>query len=188
MALAVDKIKVMDLTDVTITEMTADAGASPTYGTPIPIPGIVKVGIKPEMASAELEGEGSILDVFSKMKSAEVEIEAAYLNMDAMAVITGATITTSGTTPNQTTTMEITKSTRPKWFRVEGRWMYPGLGLGSVNFILWKCKATDPGAIEVNDANGDFGSMKVAAKAVPTESTGKIYKVVANETAAALGA
>lgn len=186
MALNVDKIKVMELTDVKIYEMTADSGVGPTYGTGISVPGAVKVGIKPEMATTELEGDGSLLDVFSKMKAAEVSLEAAYLNMDVLAILSGVTVTQSGTTPDQVASYEVDKDSRPKWFKIEGRWMYPGLGLGSVNFTLYKCKATDPGAIEVNDANGDFGSMVVAAKAVPTESTGKIYLVAANETAAAL--
>jgi hypothetical protein len=186
MALDTTKIKMMELTDVTVYEMTADAGAAPTYATGIPIPGIVRVGLKPEMASAELEGDGGLLDVFSKMKAAEVTIESGYLNMALAAIISGVTATTTGTTPSQVTSYEVTRDSRPKWFKVEGRWMYPGLGLGSVNFTLWKCKATDPGEIAVEDANGKFGTTKITAKAVPCESTGKIYKVTANETAAAL--
>ena len=185
MALPTNKIKVMELTDVAIYEMTADSGVGPTYGEPIPIAGIVKVGISPEMATAELEGDGSILDVFAKMKSAEVSIEAAYLNMDVLAIVSGVTVTTTGTTPNQVASYEVDKDSRPKWFKVEGRWQYPGLGLGSVNFCLHKCKATDPGAIEVTDGS-EFGGQTITAKAVPTESTGKIYKVDAHETAADL--
>lgn len=186
MALDVSRIKVIELTDVKVYEMTADSGVGPTYATGIPVPGVVKIGIKPVMGTAELEGDGALLDVFAKMKAAEVDLEMAYLNMDLAAIISGVAVTTTGTTPNQVASFEVTKDSRPKWFKIEGRWMYPGLGLGSVNFMLHKVKATDPGSIEVNDANGDFGTTKIAGKAVPCESTGKIYKVTANETAAAL--
>lgn len=186
MALDTTRIKVMELENVMVYEMTADAGSEPTYGTGILVPGTTKLGIKPEMVSAELEGEGTLLDVFSKMKSAEVSIDLAYLNMQLAAILTGVTVATTGTTPNQVTTMDVTKNSRPKWFKIEGRWMYPGLGLGSVNFTLYKCKATDPGAIEIEDANGDFGKPTVVAKVIPTISTGKIYSVAANETAALL--
>jgi len=184
MALDTSKIKVMELTDVMVYEMTADSGVGPTYGNGVPITGLVKVSIKPEMATAELEGDGTLLDVWSKMKSAEIEIESAYLSMDVLAILAGVEVTTTGATPNQVSSYEVGKDSRPKWFKIEGRWVYAGLGLGSVNFTLHKCKATDPGTLEPGAS--EFGGMKVTAKAVPTESTGKIYKLDANETAAAL--
>jgi len=186
MPLDTKRVKVMDLTDVKIYKMSADAGASPTYETGVAIPGVVKLGFKPEMASADLEGDGILLDVFSKVKALEVELEGALLSFEVQAVIMGTTVTEAGATPNQTSTMELTKDTRPNWFKVEGRWQYPGLGLGSVNVTFFKCKVTDPDPIEVNDANGKFGTVKYKAKAIPCESNGKLSSTVANETAAAL--
>ena len=180
------RIKIMELENVRVYEMTADSGVGPTYATGIAVPGTVKLGIKPVMGSAELEGDGSLLDVFAKMKAAEVELEIAYMNMALAAIISGVTVSNTGTTPNQVASYEVDRDSRPKWFKIEGRWMYPGLGLGSVNFTLHKVKATDPGAIEVNDANGEFGGTKIAGKAIPCESTGKIYKIEAHETATAL--
>jgi hypothetical protein len=186
MALDVTQIKMIELSDVMVSELTADAGAAPTYATGKPLTGLVKMGVKPVLASAELEGDGQTLDVYAKAKGAEVDLELAVMNMDVFCTMLGITKGTSGSTPNQVATMGFGVTNKPKFFKIEGRWTYPGLGLGDVHLVAFKCKVTDPSAIEVEDANGKFGTMKIKAKAVPAVSNGKIFDVVANETAVAL--
>lgn len=186
MALDVTKVKMIELSEAKIYEMTADASTAPTYSAGIALTGLIKMGVTPVLNSADLECDGGIADVFAKAKAADLELELGVLNMDALALMLGMTNATTGTTPNQVTTAPFLGSSKPKFFKIEGRWTYPGLGLGDVHLVVYKCKVTDPSAIEVEDANGKFGTMKIKARAVPCISNAKIFDTVANETAAAI--
>jgi hypothetical protein len=186
MALDVSKVGVIELDDVKVAVMSADASSSPTYETAIDVPGIVRMKVTPELHYTEQEGDGYVMDSYGKVKAAAVEFEAGCLPLSVVAALLGVTADASGSTPNQTTTVSVTKTTVLPSFKIEGRWTHPGEGLGDAHLVLYKCKLNGGGDLEAQHGLGEFAGMALQARAIPTISDGKLYDVVVNETATAI--
>lgn len=178
-------LKLIQLYDAKISKLTADSGASPTYDTGVDIPGIVKIMAQPKMEMKELKGDGAILDVYSRVVSIDVEVECAKLPLLVLPIIQGGTTTAGGVTPNQTQTYALALgSAGPSYFKLEGVWDYAGDGIADAHLVVYKIKCTEPPAVEVQDANGDFGKVTFKGMAVPYEATGrKFMEIIGNETA-----
>lgn len=177
--------KLLELKDVKIAPLTTDPeGGSATYGTSVDIPGIVKLGIKPDVVKKELEGDNRLLDIWTKVKSIKVDFEHAKLSLDALKIMLGGTVTAAGTTPNQTQTYSLTANDRPGYFKLEGQVVYVDSGLGDVHVVFYKCLAEDPPNWEISDQSGDFAKVKGSATAIPRNADNKIFDVIFNETAA----
>jgi hypothetical protein len=176
-------VKLMELADAKIAKMTADSGTSPTYETAIDLPGIVKVGVAPKAEIKKLYGDSKLLDIYQKTTEVELDVECAELSLEALKVLMGGSVTTSGTTPEQTATYSLTAAdSTPPYFKLEGQWLYAGDGVGDVHIVLYKCKVTDPPQVEVNDVSGNFGTVKFKAIALPADSNDKWFDIVVNET------
>lgn len=177
-------VKLMELSDAKIAKMINDTGSGPTYDTTIDLPGIVKIGVAPKAETKKLYGDSKLLDIYQKTTEVELDVECAQLSLDAMEVLLGGSVTQSGTTPNQTATYSLTAAdSTPPYFKLEGQWLYAGDGVGDVHIVLYKCKVTDPPQMEVNDASGNFGTVKFKAIAIPAASNNKWFDIVVNETA-----
>lgn len=177
--------KLLELKDVKIAPLTADPeGGSATYGTSVDIPGIVSLGIKPDVVKKELEGDNRVLDIWTKIKAIEIDFEHAKLSLDALKIMLGGTVTAAGTTPNQTQTYSLTANDKPGYFKLEGQVVYVEEGLGDVHFVAYKCLADDPPNWEVSDQSGGFATVKGKATAIPRNADSKIFDIVFNETAA----
>jgi hypothetical protein len=172
--------------DAKIAKLTADpAGGSPTYATSIDVPGIKRIGIGGSMNNKELRGDNQLLDSNSVMTALTAQIEHAKLNLDAMAVMEGSTVTDSGTTPNQLATLSLTGAQTPNYFKVEAQVVSVDAGIADGHLILWKCILTDPltgGAI----AEEDYSLPTFAVKAIPLLSNNKWRDIVLYETATAI--
>jgi hypothetical protein len=75
--------------------------AAGTPGSSIDILGIKGVSVSVESDSDEQRGDDSVLATTQEAKSLAVTVSAAAAKADALAAMTGATVTTSGSTPNQ---------------------------------------------------------------------------------------
>lgn len=177
-------VKLLELDDVKISPMTADSGSSPTYGTSVDIPGVVKIGVAPKAEVKKLYGDNKLLDLYTKITEVELDIECTQLSLDAIKVLQGGTVTASGTSPNQKQTYSL-KGTdaAPGYFKIEGRWLYADTGVGDVHIVLYKCKCTDPSQFDVAGASENFGTVKFKVLAIPCNSNGNWVDIVINETA-----
>lgn len=81
--------------DLKVAVMTGD-----TPGSNIDVPGIKSFSVNVESESDEQRGDDSVLATTQEAKSLAVSLTAAAANAAAFGAITGATVTTSGTTPN----------------------------------------------------------------------------------------
>ncbi|BCJ86451.1 major tail protein [Effusibacillus dendaii] len=180
-------IKLMELSDAKIAQLTSDSGASPAYSASVDLPGITKITLSPKADMKKLYGDSALLDVYQKTTEVELDIECSLLSLDALKVMMGGTVTDAGTTPSQTTTysLQATNST-PPYFKLEGQWTYAGDGIGDGHVVLYKCKVTDPPQIDLNDASGNYGTVKFKAIALPATSNGKWFDLVLNETKTAI--
>ncbi|MCL5291277.1 MAG: phage tail protein [Actinobacteria bacterium] len=179
--------KLLELTDAKIAPLLTDpAGGSATYGALVDVPGILKIGLKPEVVKKVLNGDNQILDVWSKVTSIKLTVEHSKLSLDVLAIFMGGTAATAGTTPNQTATYDLLATDRPGYFKIEGKADYVEDGVGDAHVLLHKVKCDDPSDWEFADASGDFAKMKTGATAIPLVSNSKIIQVKLNETAAAI--
>ncbi|AEG14699.1 phage major tail protein, phi13 family [Desulfofundulus kuznetsovii DSM 6115] len=176
-------LKLLELEDVKVFKMTADTDTAPTYDTAVDIPGITKIGIAPKVENKKLQGDSKLLDIYSKVTEVELDIEFAELSLDAMKVLVGGEVTTSGTTPNQVTTYSLKPDTATApYFKLEGRWLYAGDGIGDAVVRFYKCKVSDI-SFEINDASGNFGTVRAKAFAIPCESNNAWFDIDVRESA-----
>lgn len=186
MALQQTAIKLMELADAKVSKMTADTGSAPTYASSVDVGGVVKIGVAPKVETKELKGDSKLLDTYTRTIQIDLDVEAALMSFDALAVLLGGSTSATGSTPNQVTTYKLlATNATPPFFKLEGQWLYAGEGLADAHIILYKCKVTDPPSFEINDASGAFGGVKFKAVALPVSaSSGSWMDIVLNETKA----
>ena len=114
------------------------------------------------------------------------DLEAGGLNFEAFQVMAGGTITSTGTTPNQSKVFsKLTTDSRP-YFQVEGQAISDSGG--DVHCVVYRCKAD--GDLEGEFGNGAFlltsASGTGFGDTVGTSPTGKLYDFIQNETAVAI--
>lgn len=104
-------------------------------------------------------------------------------------VVTSGTATTSVPPTNATSYVYSLLSTNstPPYFMIEGQWTYVNSEAEDAHVKLFKVKATDAPSFEINDASGNFGTVKFKALALPTSDpshAGRWFDAKINETAA----
>lgn len=186
-------LKLMELQDAKLAQLLTDkiGESAPTYeATWADLVGITKITVAPKTETKKLYGDSELKDVYTKTTEVEIDVEAAFMSLDALKAVLGGSLVDSGVTPNQKTVFSLrgTNST-PPYFKLEGKWNYTGVANGAdAHVILYKCKVTDPPSFEINDASGSFGTMKFKAVAFPCASNGNWFDIEINETAAVIDA
>lgn len=187
MALQTTAVKLMELTDAKVAKMLTDVSSAPTYDSLVDLSGALKLTISPKSEMKKLYGDSELKDIYSRVTEIEIDGECTVLSLDALKIMLGGTVTASGTTPNQKQTFALTSATATlPFFKLEGKWTYAGEGLGDAHVVLYKCKVSEAPAIEINDASGNFGTIKFKAVALPATANGAWYDLILNETAAAI--
>ena len=182
-------MKLIELSDIKIAKMLTDDGTATTYGALVDMPGAMKITLSPKADSKQLRGDSVLVDVYTKITEVEIDVECSMFNLDVLPILIGGTVTDTGTTPNQVTKFSLgAANTTPPFFKIEGQWTYVNIGTGDAHVVLYKCKVTDAPSFEINDASGNFGTLKFKGLALPTTFNGNWYDLILNETATAIGA
>lgn len=175
-----------DLNDVKVYPLTADpAGGSPTYGTGVDIPGILRLNISPDVAEQKLLGDGKVLATDTKITSMAVDFEHSKVSLDAAKIMIGGTVTDTGTTPNQKTTFAHKGADVGQEFKLEGKISSPDLGIGSITLILYRIKIGKY-TLGAQDSNGGYVTISASGTAMALLSNDNMFDIVENETAADL--
>jgi len=129
--------------------------------------------------SGKQRGWSKTVNIVTISDYAEFELEAGGISLEAYALMTGRTVTVSGTTPGQTSTLGGEAQAFP-YFRVQGRAVSES---GDVVCVLYKCKLTDglSGAFQ----DGQFFMSATKGLAID-DGTNGIYRFVQQETAKAI--
>lgn len=154
-------------------------------GTSVDLPNARTLSFSEAEEFEELEGDDKIVAVRGKGASVEWELEAGGISLEALAVIAGGTVTSTGTTPAQVKSYSKKATDARPDFKIEGQ-AYSESG-GDFHTIIWRAKVTDN--IEGEMGNGAFFLTKASGQGLPSKTTGQIddiYKMVQNETAAAI--
>jgi len=181
---------VFSIDEAAIYPMLTDVAASaPTYSAKIPIPGIHTVTPSFDILAKELFGDNVVLGRATKVRQVMFACTFAKLALDVLNVLSGGSTTDAGTTPNQTSTFTIAKTSTPGYFKVEFRVLgveVPGpAGGGSLNVKMYKCKATNFAPVLASE---DYGQQSLDIAGVYPLGTANLIDIVFNETAAALSA
>lgn len=173
--------------DAAVSKLTADpTGGTATYATKVDVPGIKSVTIGIDVNQKELRGDNKGLDVDVSYARATGTFNYAKNSHDLHAVLLGATVTDSGTTPAQVATLALAGSHRPNYFKFEGRTPVGGVDTltGDEHLVLYKCKITGFGGFGF--AEEDYETFSVPFVALARLADDKWIDDVLNETAAAI--
>lgn len=153
-----------------------------TYDTKLDIPNIQNVEFAEEENEVTLQARDVIVATHYDATRLTGSWQMAGMNLDTVALMTGAQLTTSGTTPNRVTTLlKVSTDTKP-YFKLVGQ-SYGDEG-GDAHFTAFKVRA---GGIPFGRTQGEF--MEVGgdlAGVFTSESPGKLWEVAAHETITAI--
>jgi hypothetical protein len=137
----------------------------------------------PRMLTGELTGSDKLASVASFIEALEWSLEEGGIPLEALGLITGHTVTESGSTPNRTNTLKLHAASKMPYFKIYGKAL--GEGDDDVHVKIWKAKLT--GNIEGQFQYGEFYVTSMNGLAVEDAVNG-LTDVVQNETTANLPA
>lgn len=153
-------------------------------GTLVDFPNAQTLEFQESTTTQTLRGDDSVVAQRTTIDTADWTLEGGGLSLEAMVVISGGAVTTSGVTPN------VVK----KWVRM-GTDAYPDFFMegqvmsesgGDHHIVFHRCKASQ---ISGTHADGEFWVSHAEGSAFATltvADVGKVWTMVENETAAAI--
>jgi hypothetical protein len=147
----------------------------------VDLPASVKLAFKERIKSAEGVGDDKLDTVVSVLEGVEWDLEATGLPLEAIALMKGATTSTSGTTPNQVKTLNNAGAVRLPYFKIYGKSI--GENDDDIHCIIYKAKVTEGLNADLN--YGELQKSMIKGLGIDDGVNG-IYDWVQNETAGAL--
>lgn len=158
-----------------------DAAAT-TLGTAVTLPYGRTLSFSEVEDFEDLRGDDQLITSHGSGPHVEWELESGGVSLEAVAVMYGGTVATTGTTPNQVKTLsKVVTDLRP-FFRIEGRSISDSGG--DFHCIIYKAKSTDNLGGEFSD--GQFfltGAKGLGYASTESASLAKVWAFVQNETA-----
>lgn len=158
---------VYDVNDCKVYPMLTDvAGASPTYGAAVDVPGITEVSVEPNLVTAELKGDATV--IAKKGRTDRINFHATYgkLNMDALKVLMGGV---TGDTASTQSGYRLAAPAPLGYFKVEFQVQDLDVGVGSLNVVLYKCQLT--GGTLLSTSSDNFNQPSFDAEGIAIDGT-----------------
>lgn len=174
-----------DVHDAKVYSLTDDAGASPTYGAAVDVPGIAEVGLDPNLITAELKGDARVLAKKGRVDRMNLTATYGKLSLDVLEVIIGGTVTDGAPSANDAQ-WELLGDNELPYFAFRFKIEDLETGIGDLHVTLWKCQLT--GGTLLGSSTDNFGQPTLTLEAISTESDDKMIRVDLLETETALPA
>lgn len=162
--------KPFGLRDVKITNL---AGT-----TQVDLPVAMTLSITERLRTGELSGDDRLQAVVSFSEAVEWELEAGGISLEAYALMSGRTVSTSGSSPSEVTTLTVSGAEAFPYFKIYGKSI--GDESDDVHVLLFKAKVTSGFSGQFQD--GQFFQNGLSGIAVDDETNG-VMDIVQNETA-----
>lgn len=183
--------KVYGVDDFKLFPITEDDTAKFTCGEAIDGVGVKQVSLTFEADEKDLTGDEMTLDTISKVKSITVSTEVAKLNLEAMALFTGGTLTNA--TDSATLSIGSKASGNQKYFQAQFQIKTTDNEGGDLHYIVYKAKAT---STPINGTEDDYATFTIDCKGVFTthefgtsdDKEQKLVDIKVNKTVTALAA
>lgn len=155
-------------------------GASGT--TVVSLDAAIELKFKENVTGGRLRGNDSIKASVAFGDSLEWELSSGGIPLDAYAIMTGRTLTTTGTTPSRVTTGTFKAGDVMPYFKIYGKAMGPS---GDDTHVKMTYCKLDADGLEGSFKDGEFLITK--CKGISLDKDGNGYaQVVQNETTTAL--
>lgn len=155
-----------DVHDFKVYPLTADEGASPTYGAAVDVYGIAEVGLDPNMVTAELKGDGKVIAKKGKLDRLNLSATYGRLSGDVLDVILDTT--TTDVTADHAQTKVLGGVSLPYFgaaFTIEDA----DNGIEDVVVVLFKCQIT--GGSLLGQSSDNFGQPSMELEAIGLQAT-----------------
>lgn len=176
------KVISFNIDDMKIRELLTDPSGGPnTWDSWIDFLGIQNFQISPEFISKELPGDGTIIDIFSKLKKLTGQFTGQMV-FAIMEILLGGEATFSGTTPNEQGVFTLSSDDLPKYFEFDAQSLYRGgsdVAGGDFHINVYKAKMTN---FQYSMQNEEYALLTVDWEAIPRTSDGLFGRMVENET------
>lgn len=151
-------------------------------GSQVDLPNAQRFSYKEVLTSGVLRGDDATVAVAAATDMVEFELEAGGVSLEALKVMTGRTITLTGTTPNQKNVVLTRAGDVMPYFKLYMQ--AKGDGIDDIHVLVYKCKLME--GLEGEWKDGEFFIQKLSGVAVDDGS--KLMEIVQNETSAAVPA
>lgn len=169
--------------DIRLTPYT-DAGAT-TLGTPIDLPYAQTMKFSEVEEFDTLRGDDQTVTIRGKGPTGTWELGSGGISLAAVAVMSGAVLTTTGTTPARVISLKKNTSNVRPWFKAEGQSISDSGG--DFHVVLYRLRMTDSLDGELTDGTFYITSTKgTMLGSNVTGSIGALYDFIQNETAIAI--
>ncbi len=146
-------------------------------GTAVALSAAQTLSFKEALTSGELRGNDATQAIAAIVDKVEWSLEAGGISFDAIKVLTGRTITATGTTPAQKNTILARAGDTYPYFKIYGKIINDD---GSdIHVLIYKAKLTD--GLEGEWKDGEFFIQSASGIAIDDGS--KMFEMVHNETA-----
>ncbi len=175
-----DRDKPFGLREVDITKYNADG----TLGAPVRLNASQTLTFKPKKQTKKLKGDDRTIDQVTYDHEADWSIDNGGIPLDAWAILSGGTVSTTGVSPNEVKTLVKKATDVEPYFRIRGRAVNSNGGLSDTVVTLHYCKATSGPEGELKGE--EYFITKCAGEAIGHPDTDEVWSVAQRETAAAL--
>jgi hypothetical protein len=160
------------LRDVKITSLAGDVQGD--------LPASQTLTWKEKVVSDELPGDDVIVSTVGFVQGIEWELEAGGISLEVYAMLTGETVSTTGSTPNRKQTITRKGGKNFPYIKIYGRAL--GDGNDGVQILIKKAKVTE---LEGSFKNKEFLITKCSGTGIG-DANGDLYDLIKLETDAAL--
>lgn len=161
---------VFDVHDCKVYPLLTDAaGASPTYGPAVDVPGIAEVGIDPNIVTAELKGDARV--IAKKGRTDRINFSGTYgkLDIDVLQVILGGAIADGGTGAAETSRYRLKSPASLPYFKIAFSIEDVDEGIGNLQVIIYKAQVT--GGTLIGSSTDNFGQPTFDAEGIALNGT-----------------
>jgi len=146
-------------------------------GSPVDLPAAQTLTWKPRFRSGELSGDDALQSVVAFVDAYEWSLGAGGISLEALAVLVGNTVSSSGTTPNQVKTLNIAAGDNMPYFKIYGKALGENTN-DDIHVKIYKAKLT---SMEGQFQDAQFYITSCSGLAV--DGGAGIIDIVQNETA-----
>lgn len=181
--MSINSARPFGLRDVKVFEITA---TTPTYAAGVDVPCVSELTLDTVVTEAMLEGDDSICATHANVEAVDMAITHGGVALNLYDVLFGATVTDSGTSPNDFTYMDLAVSdVRPYFGLIADSRTSDAALAGNTLFIGYKCKTTGGGGGSLS--KGSFFTPQFNIRALPGyQDSDTIMRWINYQTATAI--
>ena len=166
-----------------IAPVTVNTSSTYTKGTSMDLPELSSIDVTMTKETKDaVYGAGKKADSFTILTGLDVKFESVNIPLEVLSTINGSTVATSGTTPNQVTTLTDKTTQVPGLFCLEFKTDYVNGAAADFHMEIPCVKGT----IDVISKADDYWTCSFEGTAVEKKTDHVLRLIKANETAAAI--